>query len=501
MKRSLINLLAVTSLGLLTAACTGWKPETAYSEAQPATTPVRNITSFTPALQCMDDLFASFGIRDVVITSAGIPDATGEVSAGTKDMLISAISRMTVKSHAFTFIDFDQGQADVALLHNLIGYTDEFRVPSYYIRGAITQLDSGVIANQVGGGIALSDVELGASKDLVVSVVSIDLNLGHLATRRILPGISSNNSIAVSRRGLGGDAGATIKKAGLFFNISLNNSEGMHAAVRSLVELSAIEITGKLAEVPYWRCLRIEQTSPEIVAEALSWFESMPQKDRVVFAQRALASKGHYRGAVNSIYDESTKAAVSRYQAEQGLIAHGRLDFQLYQALINTDLALGRKPAPVVPIVAEDVGPVPLDLELVTPEGAAPTYRVRDLLNLEVTASQDSHVYCYYRDHGGDIARIFPNRFQPDSYVIAGRSVTVPSQNSNFEIIFDQPGAAEEVVCLASYQEVGMSLPNDLKLADLTPLPIASIDELVATFQRIDPVGLVETRLPILVSP
>ena len=332
-------------------------------------------------------------------------------------------------------------------------------------------------------------------------VVSIDLNLGHLATRQILPGISSNNSIAVSRRGLGGDAGATIKKAGLFFNISLNNSEGMHAAVRSLVELSAIEITGKLAEVPYWRCLRIEQTSPEIVAEALSWFESMPQKDRVVFAQRALASKGHYHGATNGIYDESTKAAVSRYQAEQGLIAHGRLDFQLYQSLINADLALGRKPVPVVPIVAEDAGPVPLDIELVTPTGAAPTYRVQDLLKLEVTASQDSHVYCYYRDHGGDIARIFPNRFQPDSYVIAGRSVTVPSQNSNFEIIFDQPGAAEEVVCLASYQEVGMSLPNDLKLADLTPLPIASIDELVATFQRIDPVGLVETRLSILVSP
>ncbi len=245
--------LVTTTLMMLATACSAWDPQTAHTVAQPQATPVRNITSFTPALQCMDDLFLSFGVRNVVITSAGIPDATGQVGAGTKDMLISAISRMSVKSKAFAFVDFDQSQTDIVQLHNLVGYTEDFRVPSYYIRGAITQLDSGVIANQVGGGVAIPDFELGVSKDLVVSVVSVDMNVGHLVTRQILPGISANNSIAVRRRGLGGDAGATIGKAGVFFNISLNKSEGVHAATRTLIELSAIEIMGKLTEVPYWR--------------------------------------------------------------------------------------------------------------------------------------------------------------------------------------------------------------------------------------------------------
>ncbi len=126
--------LVTTMLMMLASACSTWDPQAAYTVAQPQATPVRNITSFTPALQCMDDLFLSFGVRNVVITSAGIPDATGQVGAGTKDMLISAISRMSVKSKAFVFVDFDQSQADVAELHSLVGYTEDFRVPSYYTK-------------------------------------------------------------------------------------------------------------------------------------------------------------------------------------------------------------------------------------------------------------------------------------------------------------------------------------------------------------------------------
>ena len=500
MRQKLMKGLAASTLMLVVSACSTWEPKTAYVEAQPATAPVRNITSFTPALECMDDLFLAFGVQNVVITSAGIPDATGEVGAGTKDMLISAISRMTVKSGAFVFVDFDQSQRDVAQLQNLIGFTDKFLVPSYYIRGAITQLDSGVVSNQVGAGIGIPSLDLGASTDLVTSVVSVDMNMGHLASRQILPGISANNSIAVSRRGLGGDLGATIGKAGLFFNIGLNQSEGIHAATRTLVELSVIELVGKLAEVPYWRCLRIEQTNPEMLAEARLWFESMSRRDAVVFTQRALASEGDYAGPINGIFDRSTKAAVSRYQAKNGLIASGRIDFQLYQSLINEDLALGQAPPAGQPIKAAAAIPTPLTLALLTPKGAAPMYRPGETLQLAVTASQDSYVYCYYRDHQGAIARIFPNRFQPDPYMIAGQSLKIPSKGSGFDIVFDTPDTEEEVLCLASYKEVGLRLPEGYKVEDLTPLAIGSIRDLAATFTAIDPTDLVQARLPISVA-
>src|SRR5579859_7102762 len=70
-------------------------PETAQIAAQPQTAPARTITSFNDALRCMDELFLAQGKKDIYITSAGIPDATGMVAAGTKEMLITAISKMS----------------------------------------------------------------------------------------------------------------------------------------------------------------------------------------------------------------------------------------------------------------------------------------------------------------------------------------------------------------------------------------------------------------------
>ena len=90
---------------LLLAGCA--TPEQAPEIAQPKTLPVRNLTSFSDSLRYMDALLAQFGVQDLVITSAGLPDATGEISTGTKDMLISTISRMSVRSGAFRFVDFD----------------------------------------------------------------------------------------------------------------------------------------------------------------------------------------------------------------------------------------------------------------------------------------------------------------------------------------------------------------------------------------------------------
>ncbi len=490
--------LLATSLLVLTSACATWDAQNAHTVAQPKTTPVRNLTSFTPALQCMDNLFLSFGVSNVVITSAGIPDATGEVRTGTKDMLISAVSRMSVKSNAFVFVDFDQSQADVAELHSLVGYTDDFRVPSYYIRGAITQLDSSVIANQVGGGVSIADAQIGVSKDMVASVVSIDMNVGKLVTRQILPGISANNSIAVSRSGVGGDAGATIGKAGLFFNISLNKSEGMHAATRTLVELNTIEVLGKLAEVPYWRCLSIEQTHPEVLDEARSWFEAMSESERVTFVQRALKSEGHYDAAVTGVFDDSTKAAIARYQAENGLIAHGRLDFQLYQSLIHEDLALGQRPLPVEP-APEAQAPTPFAISLTTPKGPAPVYAVNDVLEMSLSATQDAYVYCYYQDDEAQIARIFPNRFSPDPYVVAGRSVPVLTKGAPFAIAFESPNAREEILCVASRTERGLQVSDALKTPDLTPIPVGSLEDVAASFEHAGREELAEARLPISV--
>ena len=137
-----------------------------------------------------------------------------------------------------------------------------------------------------------------------MSVVSLDMNIGNLLTRQIQPGMSAHNSISVTRNTKVGDAGGTISTYGLFFNLALNRAEGMHAAVRNLIELSTIEVLGKLAEVPYWRCLQIEQTNPAVEATARAWFNDMSEREQIVFVQRALASQGLYDAPITGVRDE-----------------------------------------------------------------------------------------------------------------------------------------------------------------------------------------------------
>ena len=102
--RRLPRLLAA---GLLALGACQANPETAHVAVQPRTAPVRTITSFDEPLRCMDDLFLAQGKKDIYVTSAGIPDATGQIAAGTKEMLITAIAKMSARSGAFRFVDFD----------------------------------------------------------------------------------------------------------------------------------------------------------------------------------------------------------------------------------------------------------------------------------------------------------------------------------------------------------------------------------------------------------
>lgn len=512
---------AATVLGaLLVSACVSVDPQVDSNPVPPRAEAVRSITSFSSSLSCMDDLFQASGVRNVVITSTGLPDETGKINAGTKDMLISAVSRMSTKSQAVTFVDFDQSQTDVAALQRLVGFTDEFRVPTYYIRGAITQLDQAAPPHPGRGSPTSGDAVARHN------VVSLDMNMGRVVSRQIIPGIFASNSIAVSHAAAAGDASAAIDKADVTFRLSFNRDKGVHQAVRTLIELSAIEILGKLVRVPYWRCLQIDQTSPEVMAQAMVWFSAMSAKERIAFAQGGLRKAGLYKGSASGSIDGKTRDAIGRYQVQHQLIPSGRVDFDLYWALLgeNPNVLGGQEAArprsapkhavlfklPTVGLAAPKAKAARAGLSppkpaapwvgLVTARGRAPVYRPGEKLEMTVTTSDAAHLYCYYRDAHGRVARIFPNRLQADSYLAAGERIVLPGKNALFDIVFDQPRSKEEVLCMASPREVGLALPESFKVPDLTPLPVRSLAAVVRAFRKIDQKSLAVAHLPITVT-
>lgn len=498
-------LLFVSALALTIGGCVADppKPETATVAAAVKTPAAKTVTNFTPALRCMDDLLLAYGKRDIVITTAGIPDSTGKVMAGTKEMLITAASKMSIKSKGLTFIDYDTERADLLALFQDIQAAGAFqhKLPNYYIRGAITQLDENAIDSQQGGGIALPFLDLGLSRDQVSSVVSMDMNVGETTTRMIMPGVNASNSLVITRSGKGADVGGKLGKVGFAFNMSLNKAEGMGSGVRALIELGMIELVGKLTGTPYWKCLEIEKTNPVMVEQAREWYDGMKPEERIKLVQRKLTAMNLYQGPLNGLVSRELSAGVGKYQAENGLIADGRINFELYYSLLDADQPLAADPnagstAPVITAAPRPAGAAgPVTVKLDTDRGPKPTYKPKEFLQARVSLSSDGILYCYYKDTAGTIARIFPNRFHPDAFVRGGQPFGLPPEGSPFKIRFDKPGQ-EQIVCFASDRD--LPLPTNLKGADLTPLKVGSTEEISVALKKSNP-NIAEAKLDIVV--
>ncbi|MBP9219294.1 MAG: DUF4384 domain-containing protein [Sterolibacterium sp.] len=479
---------------------------------RPKSAPVKTITSFSQALRCMDELFLAFGKKDIIITSAGMPDETGKVNTGTKEMLISTISKMTLKSNAFEFIDFHNKNDDLANLFASTG--DESRMrPDYYIRGSITQMDDNAVRTNKGAGLSLPFLDLGVSKDDAFDVISMDMSIGEVASRRILPSTSTSNTMVIKKSGRSGEAGGKVMKLGLSFNVDISRSEGVGATTRALVELGLIETLGKFTQVPYWRCLDTDLTNPAIRSQALEDFEGMKDKDRILFVQRKLGgSMNRYRGPMNGIMNDDLKNAILEYQAAAHLVADGTVNFDLYASLID-DVQNQLAAVPKVPVeppayvpppvaVATTSGgsvatmPANFNLNLQTERGSRPTFRVGEFLNLSLSMNGNGTAYCYYEDVTKTTARIFPNQFHADSSLKSGTVMRLPT--GGFKIRFDQPGR-ERVACIGADREL-LVPPSLVGARDLTPLKVKSVDDIVGMFRQNNPTA-VASVVEITVAP
>ena len=266
---SLIVSVAVFSLSACSSMDARLNNEFETVRRGPVKAPYKSITNFSHALQCMDTMMLSKKIKDIPILIESIHDKTETVKAGTREMLISAISEMTTRSHGIKVIAYGKDAA------NLISYMKSAKnrgifkiLPRYDIHGAITQHDESVVGTGSSLGLfSRREGGLGVAKSMTLNVIALDLNVLDTRDMSVIPGVTSHNSISILKRGKSFDADATINKFGVYFDISLNRSAGKSQALRNLVELAAIETIGKLVKVPYWRCLG---TSDSKVAELKS---------------------------------------------------------------------------------------------------------------------------------------------------------------------------------------------------------------------------------------
>lgn len=542
---SLAKRLVATAVALALAACSSFdvkrdvRTQAESRPPGPEAAPTRTITNFSHALRCMDSYLVTWGIRDLPVIVEDLVDQTKKVNAGTKDMLISAVSDMTRRSKAIKLITYGKDTGNlISLIESVKGRNAFDQIPPYGIRGSVSQLDDAIVRKNVDGGIAVDPyLSLGGARNAAASVLGVDLTMVSGRDLSVVSGVNSRNSVVIYRESSGLDSDATIRKFGVNFSMNLSRSEGQSQALRNLIELAAIELVGKLGMLPYWRCLGTEVNDESIANEIEDWFQALALKpvELVSYFQYQLRIRGYYAGAPDGQRTIAFDQAVASYRGALGLEATPTLDLAFFKAYLDADHAavLAKHPAPVAqaapsttpadatnmiatpekqvaprsydPIIPAAFAtqrdntsvPPPSGAPLAKPPAAVsneplqlaigipgrPTVlRRNQAYQLAVLTNQDAFVYCYLRDEGNQVQRIFPNRFDRDAAVRPSHPLMLPGKGA-FELRTSPRGAVEAVVCYATRRDVAEGLPKQVTGRDFEKLSVATIDDIKKAFR------------------
>ena len=480
----------------------------------PTTAPIRSVSSFSDSLSCMDRMLRDYRVPPVLITSKAIPDSTGKVNVGFKEMVITGLSAMSRTSGAFRYVDYEIDAVKQDTVQNLTGIllnAGQMRLqrPAMYVSGALTYMDQNVAVRRMGGGISATNWDAGVSNDVMSSALGLDLHIGDFNTRTLVSGVDSSNTIVVGNVAYGGEAGGRIRKTGIQFNFGAEISQGTGPAVRTLIDLGLIELVGKWAHVPYWQCLAIDQTHPEYQAQMREWWDKMPGAERVQLFQNGLKSSGYFDRAADGKPSAALREAIQRYQADQGVVITGNLNFETYERLtrdyVHFDgagkfIRVGWGPASQrtaeakggaaqVPVSALALAalkprqgrvdidaakaPAPqLKVHLSQPDGQ---YAAGESMSFTLVLDRQSYVYCYYQDARSRVTQVYPNPMQRAQPLRANTAMQVPDVNNpqSFSITLDESGP-EELLCVAADRDAWAQLPAPLRGPALQP--VAGID-------------------------
>lgn len=459
------------AVALSLAACAPLPPkadDTKAAVAPPTSKPQRNVTNFSEALRCMDKLYIGYGTRDVSVVLEDLSDSTKKVSAGTRDMMMSALSDQSRRSRAIEVIAFGQDANNaVAFMANAQKRSAFAVVPRYNLRGSITQLDEGVIKRQADGGVSIGSLlGAGASTSRQFNVLGLDVALADTARLALVPGVVSKNQTTLIKEGDALDAQASFTKVGINFSSSFQRTDGTAQALRNMVELSSIELFGRLLKLPYWQCIGADANNPEVKNEIEDWFIGMERGGELTpYFQTQLRNRGFYNGPADGNVTPALRDAVAAYRSAVGMGNTASVDLAFFTRFLEGPFPPPpAKPFTDAPPVSSKPAATPRIALRLQPE---PGKSANDLA-FSVHSDTPAYVYCYARTPVGKLQRIFPNRFVNDPRIEPNKPVLLPG-DQGFKLIPGESGTVP-VACFAAPREIYNDVPAALRWGDFQDL-------------------------------
>ncbi len=463
------------------------KTENARIASLPSAEATRTMTNFTQSLQCMDELLLKYHPEELIIAAQPVQEDSKH-KIGIKDMFITAVSSMSTRSQSIKISLHGQDTPDL-FFHNEKHGQQKINIPSkYFIRIGSPLVDRGAITSQssiglqyngedytIGNGDAekenddsgtyLEQTSGSRTSDQSTSIVSIDINVATTIDEMLVPGIFSSNSIAISRKGSANDTNASFRKLGIVFDLSMDRNEGMHHTVRTLIELGAIEIVGKLTKIPYWECLEIGSAQPQVQSLLFNWYQDLDQTSKREFAQMGLSSLNYYKGPIDGKPSSQLDRAIILYKRDYALLTNARIDYNFYASLLgNTGKYVakqqksnikndwfgtqGRAVKVIEKITDHRTNPLRIDVEGAI-DGQIQLKTGRPL-QFAITAKENAYVSCFLQNDQQQFIRLKDSNSQ---YYKTHETRLIPDSPSD-QIKLTQSGKKHTLMCVASYHDI-----------------------------------------------
>lgn len=473
MRKWRIATVAISLAAAMLPPATPVMAQAVSTYSRPKSIPELASSNFDASLRCMDELLARSDYISHVPIFVSPLDKEEVVGAGTREMIISALARMSERSRAFT-IRVNPTAEEVR----------KSTPQALVVNGSISAFDKGVGSSGGGGGLSIGPVGVGFRKQVLDSVISMTI---YLQDREgvVIPMTTQNVSMALKTKSKGGDLSGNVGLLGGFLALDFAKADGPMQAVRALVDITLIQSIGAFAGVPYQRCLTLSQSDPQAVQAARKAFDRMKPAEQLRQIAEGLTVRGLYSGpAANGALTQLLRQAISDYQMQQQLPPLGLPSFEVYYALYGE--RYGAPAAPAIPVVANARQPNPLGLR-VAPYGPNFVESDRPLpviitgyrASFVISAVRDAHVTCFYTDAENRTTRIFPNPNRPSDVLLPRENLILPGPMDIYTIEPEVPGVEEFVTCAASSQPIGRDDLGDLAppvRPRTQPLPIANAE-------------------------
>ena len=283
--------------------------------------PAANLTDYSLALQRFGQMLQIYkkGDPTIYVQTRDIRDATNlshplvgaEIPGEITEMVRTAINRIGPN---VVYIPF---YPDYLVAQAQMGAQFGVTMPNYVITGALTEFDralsgagrSNNLSLNFGKGRGETDAGADWKRTAILSSLGLDLNLVNFSTNQMMPQMQAANVMKVWN--FSKETNASLGFYGDSFGFKLEGKylQGRHSAIRTLVDLSVLELLGKATNTPYWRSIPGAQPDPVVVGNVRNTFNSMEQPMKIAMIQVMLQKYGQ-PVQINQQLDEATVQAI-----------------------------------------------------------------------------------------------------------------------------------------------------------------------------------------------